>query len=509
MAISRIAADREPRRWHTVAQPLAGWVLAAAALLLLALANPINGDEDLFVAPAALPASARIYVDFLFLHMPLQAELTRILAPLFPGYAFIALRVAMAAMGLALLGLVYGVQRGIGVERRSALICTGLLACTYSFQFSAGIVRNDIMAALFSTAGIAAALMALRAKPHAAPAWGVAGLLFSAAAAVRISAAFPAAGAGLFLINEVVRRRISPAGLAAFAFGAGVGLIPCLLAWLAAPHAFIYSVLTYPSVGNLYWFVTTGRQAVLSPAANIVITVGVLAVGPGLGALLAAARAFMRREPAKQTNSYADFLDVLIIAGLIAALLPTPANFQEAMAFLPQLFIRLGLEFPRLLASKQRIERFAVRLMAFGAVVGCGYGLFVVAPRPGKEPWPAIAATEQAHRIGDRLRAAGAAGFVSTFAAHLMLDSGYPLDPRFSSGVFLYRSAVLMSADQLDRLHGIGPQNLAQALDKIPPAAIVASGSLMERDLGVYAQSRHYQRERDPPGDYDLYIRGP
>jgi hypothetical protein len=29
----------------------------------------------------------------------------------------------------------------------------------------------------------------------------------------------------------------------------------------------------------------------------------------------------------------------------------------------------------------------------------------------------------------------------------------------------------------------------------------------MERDLGVYAQSRHYQR--DLAGDYDLYIRRP
>jgi hypothetical protein len=89
----------------------------------------------------------------------------------------------------------------------------------------------------------------------------------------------------------------------------------------------------------------------------------------------------------------------------------------------------------------------------------------------------------------------------------LLLDSGYPLDPRFSSGVFLYRCAVLVPLDQLDRLHGIGPQNLTQALDKNPPAAILARGSLMDRDLGAYAQSRHYQRETDPAGD--LYIRRP
>lgn len=504
MAMIRIAADREQRPTVT----LSGFAVAAAVLVVLALANPVNGDEDLFVAPAALPASARVYVDFLFLHMPLQAELTRVFAPLFAGYAFIALRVAMAVMGVLLLGTVYAAQRGIGVERRCAAICTALLACTYSFQFSSGVVRNDIMAALLSTAAIAAALVALRSKSLAAAAWGTAGLLFSAAAAVRISAAFPAAAAGLFLINGVLRRRISPAGLAAFAIGAGVGLLPCLLALIASPRAFIFSVLTYPSIGNLYWFVTTGRQGVLSPAANVVITVGVLAVGPGLGALVAVARTFFFREPGgRQSNAL--FLDVLIIAGVIAALLPMPSNFQEAMTFLPQVFIRLGLELPRLLDSKVRIERFLVRLMALGAVVGCGYGLFVVARRPGKAPLPAIAVTEAAHQIGDRLRAAGADGFVSTFDAHLVPDSGFPLDPRFSSGVFLYRCAVLLPAAELDRLNGIGPQNLTRALDNNPPAAIIVGRSLMDRDLRAYAQSRHYRRETGLPGQYDLYIRRP
>lgn len=518
----RIAAEGAPRRWQAGALPLAGWLVAAAVLSVLALANPINGDEDLFVAPAALPASARVYVDFLFLHMPLQADLTRLFAPLFPGHAFVALRLAMALMGALLLALVYAAQRGIGVARRPALICTALLALTYSFQFSSAVVRNDILAALLSTAGIAAALAGLRARPYGAGLWGAAGLLFAAAAAVRISGAFPAAGAGLFLLDAAMRRKIAPAAVAAFAIGALVGLAPALLAWRAAPAAFIFSVLTYPSVGNLYWFVTTGRQGILSPAASVLITTGVLLVGPGLGALLAVARAFFRREAApkatdkaanrpaanKPANPGTAFLDVLIIAGLVAAVLPVPSNFQEPMTFLPQLFIRLGLELPRLRASKLRIERLAVALMAFGALAGGGYGLFVAAPRPGKAPFPAIAASAQARRIGARLRAAGVGGFVSTFVPHLTLDSGYPLDRRFSSGVFLYRCAPLFTAARLDDLHALGPQNLTRALDADPPGAILArTGVLMDRDLSAYAQSRHYRRQAGPAGGYELFIR--
>lgn len=507
MTTSRIAADRGQRR--SLALPLAGWIAAAAVLAALALANPINGDEDLFVAPAALPAGARVYVDFLFLHMPLQAELTRLLAPLVAGYAFVALRLAMALMGLALLALVYVAQRGIGVARRPALLCTGLFALTYSFQFSSAVVRNDIMAALLSTAAIAAALAALRARPYGAVLWAVAGLLFSAAASVRISGAFPAAGGGLFLLYEVLRRKISPTAVAAFAVGALAGLGPALLAFHAAPAAFIFSVLTYPSVGNLYWFVTTGRQAILGPAASVVITTGVLLVGPALGALVAVAHAVFRHEPLpKPGNPCTRFLDVLIIAGLVAAVLPVPSNFQEPMTFLPQLFMRLGLEIPDLLAARSRIARLACALMGVGALLGVGYGLFVVAPRPGKAPWPALATSAQGRRIGERLRAAGAAGFVSTFAPHLMVDSGYRLDRRFTSGVFLYRCAPLFSADKLDRLHAIGPQNLTQALDADPPGAIIARpGVFLDRGLLAYAQSHHYRRAADLPGDFDLYIR--
>jgi hypothetical protein len=504
----QVAGDKR-QHLRRLALAAACWSGVAVLFAVLALANPTNGDEDLFVAPAAVPASARIYVDFLFLHMPLQAELTRLFASLFPGYGFIALRLAMGLLGAALLGLVYVAQRGLGVERRNSIICTVLLACTYSFQFSSGVVRNDIMAALLSTAGTAVALAALRSRPWGAAAWCAAGLLFSAAAAVRLSAAFPAAGAGLFLLAESMRGRMRPQVVATFSAGAIVGLLPCLQAWRAAPDAFIYSVLTYPSTGNLEWYLMSGRQVLLNPAANVVITLGVLAVGPGLGAALGAARARQRREAiAVRLRPDALLLDFLIVAGLIGALLPMPSNFQEAMTFLPQLFIRLGLELPGLLASGNRIDRLAVRLLVFGAVVGCGYGLFVVTRR-GDTTWPAIAVTKQAHWIGDRLLAAGGKGFISTFASRVVLDSGYALDPRFSSGQFLYRTAALLSIDELNSLHGIGPKNLMQALDKNAPVAIVVGGLAMEQQLRGYAEAHHYSRETSPSGRYDLYIRGP
>jgi hypothetical protein len=121
---------------------------------------------------------------------------------------------------------------------------------------------------------------------------------------------------------------------------------------------------------------------------------------------------------------------------------------------------------------------------------------------------PIVDITRQAHWIGERLRAAGAAGFVSTLSPRVVLDSGYALDLRFAPGPFLYRSAILLSSDRLDRLHAIAPQNLVRSLDDNPPAAIIV-GAVAELEDGLrkYAVARRYRLETSPFGTYQLYIR--
>jgi hypothetical protein len=358
---------------------IAVWFAAAIIMMVLALANPINNDEGQFVGPAAVAANTRPFVDFLYLQTPLQAQLSGPFAWLFRGYGFIAMRVATAMMGTAILALVYGAQRGLGVDRRMAAACTALLGCCYSFQFACGVVRNDALATLLALAGLQIALLALHGRLRAAQAWCTAGLLFGAATSAKISYAIPAAGAGMFLIAEVVRGRISPRTLAAFILGGILGLLPCATALLAAPEAFIYGVLTYPTTAPFQWYSSRNMAWVLSPASNVVITLGVLLVGPAWGALVLVTRAVVRKARAGASEKPSILLlNVLIVTGLLAALLPTPTNFQYALPLLPPLFIRLGLEGRQLLHAPRPMDRVAVGLMALGIVAGCGYGLTVV-----------------------------------------------------------------------------------------------------------------------------------
>jgi hypothetical protein len=97
---------------------------------------------------------------------------------------------------------------------------------------------------------------------------------------------------------------------------------------------------------------------------------------------------------------------------------------------------------------------------------------------------------------------------VSTLSPHAVLDSGYPFDARFASGVFVYRTADRLPEDKLRRLTSVSPSTLAHVLDENPPAAILV-GYERRLDAGFrnYAIARGYRVETSPFGKGQLYIR--
>jgi hypothetical protein len=496
-------------RTRTTAFQIAIWGTVALVMALLALANPLNRDEAQFVAPAADPAGLRVFVDFLYLQTPLQAQLSAPLVRLFPGFGFLAMRIATGLIGAAILALVYASQRSLSVDRRVAAGCTALLVCCYSFQFGSSVVRNDALPALLATAAIFVALWALQGKAWTTLAWCAVGILLGAATSTKISYALPAAGVGLFLIVELVRRRIPVQALVVYIVGGLLGLLPCLTAWIEAPETFVYGVFTFPTTAPFQWYAAKNMGWVLSPQANLVITMGVLALGPALAALAVIVRATVANGWARAFDQpEIALLNILIASGLIAALLPTPTNFQYTLPMLPSLFIRLGLEGRRLLQAPGRTSGVLRVLVTVGLVSGAAYGLVtIVQARVEAGVFPAVLVTQKAHWIGERLRAANASGFVSAMSTQIVLDTGYPLDPRFSTGFVVYRSAIHLSDSMLDQIKAIGPQNLTQSLDQKPPAAIIVGVDSLEQALRHYAKIRGYRREASPFGTFELYIR--
>ncbi len=492
---------------------------AAAVLVALAISMPVDHDEGQYVAPALLAGRLRPFADFMYLQTPLQLYLTAPLAGLTQGWSFLALRLANAAMGWGVLVLVYAAQRRLGVQRGRALATGALLLLAYPFEFAAAIARNDALPALLECGSMLAGIVALEAGRKAWAFWTLAGLMLGAAASAKVSYVLPLGGAGLFLLWSVWRGRTSFASLIGCAFGALAGLVPAALAWLSAPEPFVWGVFTYAERAASYWYRLVGQGNRLALPKRAQEGVFHLAVGPALPVLLGVVAAIAQRERRREPTPDGERQNLQeAFAGLVAAFAPSPMQRQYFLPMLGPMFVLWGLSDP--LAPLGPVTRKVLLvLVAAGAAVGIGRAGYVLGDAAlglahGREP-PALALISEAHWIGQTLKTAGREGAIATPSPHAVADSGAPLDPRFATGAFAYRSGNMLSETDLRRLHLASPAALGRFLDEAPPAAIVtgyepSTGRFhrnIDDDFRAYASARSYRRLVGPDGEGELWIR--
>ncbi len=494
--------------------PLIG---AALVLAALAISMPVNHDEGQYVAPALLAGRLRPFADFMYLQTPLQLYLTAPLAGLAHGWCFLALRLANAAMAWGVLVLAYAAQRRLGVPRGRALATTALLLLAYPFEFAAAIARNDALPALLEAGALLAAVVAMEPARKAWPFWTLAGLLLGAAASAKLSYVLPLGATGLFLLWSAWRGSASLASLIGCGLGAVAGLLPIALAWLGAPEPFVWGVFTFAEAAAPYWYRLVGQGARLALPARAGEGLFHLAVGPALAVFVGVVAAAVARRGGP-VSAAERFLQVLALAGLVAALAPSPMQRQYFLPMLPPLFVLWGLSDP--LGTTGAVARkILLALVAIGAAVGIGRAGYVLAGAAlglaqGREP-PALALTAEAHWIGRTLAAAGREGPVVTPSPQAVVDSGAPLDVRFATGAFAYRSGDMLAEPELRRLHLASPGALGRLLDEAPPAAMVtgyepSTGRLhrnLDDDFRAYGRARGYRRLASPDGRAELWIR--
>ena len=99
-------------------------------------------------------------------------------------------------------------------------------------------------------------------------------------------------------------------------------------------------------------------------------------------------------------------------------------------------------------------------------------------------------------------------GAIGGFPAHLLVDMGRPIDRRFATSVFVYRSGDAINDALLARLPALAPRTLARELDRRPPAALVSGhegaselNRVSQEDLlDAWARTRGYRLTSGPDG---------
>ncbi len=434
-------------------------VFAALAVVLvgLALMRPVDHDESQYVAAAVLGAEGLLpYRDYAYLQTPLQPFVVAPLAWAAGGMAWPALRIANALLALIAVVASWRAMRTGGADPAIAIACAGLFAACDILLFAAGTARNDALPAALSAIALIPMLRAERdgATPGSAM---LVGLLLAAAAATKISYALPAAAYGLYAL---VHRGHRPGWVVA-----GAAPVIAFVGWTCTldPAGFMFGTMIFPHAAPDQYYRAIGRVWKLSLAGKAVDMLKFLALGPALIALAAVVRGV--RRPC--------LLDWLILAGLIAAVLPTPTWRQYLLPLLPPLFVRLALLWT---------ERPPARGWRIAAAVFAGAGLM-----------PSVAASGSTNGMGPAMRearavqramdVAGVAGPVATLAPQILPTAGRAIDPRFAAGPFYFRSEGLADPAREQALGVVSHGFLDAHFANGPPAAILvgSEGRTMPR----------------------------
>ena len=439
-------------------------VAIVVVLVFLAMLRPVDHDESQYVAAASLTARGLMpYRDYAYLQTPLQPFLLAPLVRAAGEWAWPALRIANALFAAVAVIAVGGAAQAAGAHRRMALAASALFATTDILLFSAGTARNDALpAALLGVALWIAIRAERRGRGFCAAAW--VGFLLAAATATKLSYALPA---GAYWLAALADRRRRPVAVM-------LGALPMVAflawTWWLSPAAFAFDVFRFPVEAPAEYYRATDRAWRLSSWAKVIDALKFLALGPALLAVLAIGRERLRRRPdllaigRERLRRRPDLLAVMVLAGLIAGLLPSPTWRQYWLPLLPPLFVALAVLWTR--QPPSRAMRIAVAVFL---VAGLAPSVAALADGPGL--WRAMA---ESRALGTALDRAGVAPDVpvATLSPQLLPAAGRKPDPRFATGPFYFRSTGLLDRAQEERLGLISRARLPASA----PAAVLVGG---------------------------------
>ena len=477
------------------ARPAQAGVALVTLLVVLAWLRPIDHDESQYVAAAALTARGLIpYRDYAYLQTPLQPF---VLAPVvwaFGAWAYPALRIVNALLGAVVVVASFAGMRVLGVRRGVALTCAALLVCCDIMLFSAGTARNDALPAALFALALPLVLRRERDGGERGSALLI-GLLLASAAAAKISYAVPAALYGVYALC-VPRHR---PGWVAIGTVPAVALLAATFA--AQPSGFWYGVVRFPTMAPADYYLATGRAWKLGQGAKAFDMLKFLALGPALLALASVVRTRERRWPS--------VLEWLILAGLLAALLPTPTWRQYLLPVLPPLFVRLAELW------NAHPPRRGVRIAAVVfAVAGLAPSMEALLKAAGGVPM--TAAMRDGGAIRDALDRRGVGGAIATLSPQFVPATRRAIDPRFAAGPFHFRSRTLLGPDDEAALGLVSRASLDSALTHAQPGAILVGGEgrwtsgddALDAVLADCAEARGWRRVAVRGTRFTLYLPG-
>lgn len=510
---------RDPALRHPIPLPLLALILLC--LLVSAALHPIDHDEGQYVGALALMREGLPYRDFVYLQTPLQPILLSPLLWIAEGWLFPAHRMVNALFATGAAVLIWKSARSVGASVRSATLAVLAMVFCDSFLFGASVARNDALPMVLAAAAqywLVRAVVAGRRDRASALTYAVAGLCLGMAIGVKISYAFIAAPAGLFLLATWKERGV--AAVFWFAAGGVAAMLP--VAWIVslAPEAAWFGIIDYSLRAPFQWRAINDLGGMTGTGISLLRFLAFAIQGSVLLALLLVigdrwARLRRRTSGAQtpQASAHAPallLLEALVVGGLVAALLPKPVYSQYLVPMLAPLFVRMApvLDAPR---GSPNLSRLTIGTIAIGIAVW----LVTILPNGAAGHSPPIAASRTARQVACLVGGRDAGSFIAGLSPAHLVDSGVPIDRRFVAGPFTYRMQALLTAAQERRFHlrqwgypgwhaGFGPAAIVTGWEDKP---LPATPHGLDAPLVGWARRHGYHRVEIADGRTVVHLR--
>lgn len=511
----------------------AGAMIASVGLFARLMNYEMRRDEQLYVSPAALLDTQRLYHDFFYNHVPGSAWLFHATDALFGAGGLLF----SARFTVFLVWILFAAAAGYLTWRltRSALAAAAAVVLLVANDFLLGVVgaiaTNNFLPLPFAYIGLCLFALGVRGEGilrHAAPSSGAnfltvlaAGVSLSIALTLKVSAiAFvaPVAVAALLLPGgTMISTRLRTVFLP-FALGGLLGAAPVIAEFLRAPEVFLAHVTQYHIGPHVAYFESrsaTEDDVVIGAGAKAMLALKIWFTGVNLLLALAALIAASSSAAKRRLTQGLPMLAIAVAASAaMFSFAPTPSFPQYFAPPAAALLFLLAVTYQPDANNSRCFQSIALSAIAAAAVVIGAPRLAQHAPKLAKpEKWTVFKVHAAGEALAAEMRKAGVDGKVFTFLPIYPLEGGLEVYPEFATGQFAYRTGDLTKPSPLAKYRTTSPSKIADFLENDPPAAMLLGFEPeLEAPMAEFAARKGYRRVegltvKDRYGDGYLLLR--
>ncbi len=514
------AIDRYPK---VALATIAILIVAMLGLFGRVLAYPLQHDEQIHVAAAALMSDYRLYQDLGYNHLPNLPLLLNALYRLTgTEYYILSGRILTCFWWIAACGALAMIAWRQTKDLAAVSVAVVLLLANVLYLGQAGmLVTNNLAPVPFALFGLYCFLRAQEGPLPRPLMAALAGFFLAIAIGFKVNYVFvvpPFALAALVVPRECsFLRRLTRSALPML-LGGVIGGLPTLFFLISDPQSFFGHTLRYFTTAHRAYWLTLDAPKTMTLAGKALIAESVWLSGTALLAICTASfLALLHVLPgqlAKPDHPLRQWPVVvtagLVVTGALISFVPTPSfpqYFAPPIAFIIVLAVLL---YGQLDGDGRKI---AAPLLATVAILSVAGGVSRLLPgihalfMPKK--WEGVLVHEQARQMAATIGAASRRTRIATLSPIYPLEAGFAIYPEFAAGPFLYRVADLIPSADRRYFRTTSESGLPAFLDADPPTAIIV-GDEGKLDLAFfdYARSRGYRATtpRGTSGQLRLFI---